>query len=70
MMRRMNAADFDTFVKKADSLSTTWENSLGTYDAVAWYGPQAYRCSIAALDPTAEGHVQKITDEQAAKLIG
>ena len=69
MMRRMNAADFDTFVKKADSLSTTWENRLGTYDAVAWYGTQAYRVSIAALDPTAEGYVQEITQVQADELI-
>jgi len=70
MMRRMNAEKFDRFLKTADAVSTTWHNTLGTYDAVAWYGPQAYRCSIDALDPTAEGHVQKITDEQAAKLIG
>ena len=62
-------ANFDRFVKQADAVTTTWENTLGTYDAVAWYGTQAYRVSIAALDPTAKGYVQEITQVQADELI-
>ena len=69
-IKTYTAADFDKFLKQADALTSTSRNTLGTYDAVAWYGTQAYRCSIAALDPTAKGQVEAITDQQADELIG
>ena len=50
MTQNMNQNDFDDFLKKADSLTTTEFCTIGTYDAIVWIDDKAYWCTIKSLE--------------------